>query len=362
MKGSTLDRSRSRDPPRETTPVVPIAQPQVVMNVPDYLLPIMASAGVGHLSLDRPSTPSVGVATPPRAASASEPSIRDFFESFNQAQDREEQVKAIQHFTVELLNAPPKSGSPASRETPDLSTPTGTTGGRKSSSHASPDVTQAASRESSVTQEESREDAQSSSADRGRQPSMRERLTSGSYWPSLKSIMGSNRRPKSPPLPPRPKPEPAPKRANSMPRLTDVRSTELTSDTTPSAPVNPITTVPAAQIPAPVAVETTIPAPAPEVVSDAETLALPGLPGTTGEENAPSPVEEEVERTTDDPYVSAVEGVTSGELALTEIAPKESPTEPARSASTSHLKDSVDWYRSFLYQPFPERQLLRPDQ
>ena len=42
-KGSTPDRSRSRDPPGEPTPVVPIAQPQVVMNVPDYLLPIMAT-------------------------------------------------------------------------------------------------------------------------------------------------------------------------------------------------------------------------------------------------------------------------------------------------------------------------------
>ena len=38
---------------REPTPVVPIPQPQVVMNVPDYLLPIMASAGAGHLSLDQ---------------------------------------------------------------------------------------------------------------------------------------------------------------------------------------------------------------------------------------------------------------------------------------------------------------------
>ena len=159
-KGYTPDRSRSRDPPREPTSVVPIPQPQVVMNVPDYLLPIMASAGVGHLSLDQDRTLSMGDIPPPKAAQPSNPSIRDFFESFTQAQDREEQVKAIQQFTAELLNAPPMSGSPASQEAPDpnVTTPTGVV----SSSHASPDAALAASRESSTPQEESREDAQSS--------------------------------------------------------------------------------------------------------------------------------------------------------------------------------------------------------
>ena len=102
-KGSTPDRSRSRDPPGDIAPVVPIAQPQVVMNVPNYLVPIMATAGVGHLTLDRSGIPSGGVTAPP-AAQASEPSIRDFFESFNQAQDREAKVKAIQQFTAELLS------------------------------------------------------------------------------------------------------------------------------------------------------------------------------------------------------------------------------------------------------------------
>ena len=137
MKRSTTDRSRSRDPPRESTPVVPTAQPQVVLNVPDYLLPIMASAGVGHLSLDQHRTPSTGGATPPKAAQASSPSIRDFFESLNQAQDPDEQVKAIQQFTAELLNAPQVLGSPASQETPDLNIPlsTGVRSGRMSSPH-----------------------------------------------------------------------------------------------------------------------------------------------------------------------------------------------------------------------------------
>ena len=113
-KGSTPDRSRSRDPPRETIPVVPIPQPQAVMNVPDYLLPIMATAGVGHLKLDRSGTPSVGVAVPPRVAQASAHNIAEFFESFSQAQDREAKVKAIQQFTAELLNDPQESASPAS--------------------------------------------------------------------------------------------------------------------------------------------------------------------------------------------------------------------------------------------------------
>ena len=62
------------------------------MNAPDYLLPIMATAGVGHLTLDRSGTPSVGVAVPPKAAQASAPNIADFFESFSQAQDREAKV------------------------------------------------------------------------------------------------------------------------------------------------------------------------------------------------------------------------------------------------------------------------------
>ena len=145
-------------------------------------------------------------------------------------------------------------------------------------------------------------------------------MRSALYWPSLRSITGSSRRPKSPPLPPRPKPEPAPKRANSMPRLPGSASAESASGTTPSAPVNPITIVPAVRIPAPVAVESTAAPPAPEVASDAETLALPGLPG--GDENVPSPVEEEVERTMDDPYVSAIEGVTLRESAPTETAPE----------------------------------------
>ena len=77
-----------------------------------------------------------------------------------------------------------------------------------------------------------------------------------------------------------------------MPRLPDAASAGSVSDTLPSAPVNPLTTVPAVQIPAPVAVESRAEPPAPEVASDAETLALPGLPGATGEENVPGITDE----------------------------------------------------------------------
>ena len=55
-------RSRSRDPPREVAAAaVPIAQPQATMNmtVPEYMLPIMAMAGIGHLSPNQPVIPSV---------------------------------------------------------------------------------------------------------------------------------------------------------------------------------------------------------------------------------------------------------------------------------------------------------------
>ena len=81
------------------------------------------------------------------------------------------------------------------------------------------------------------------------------------------------------------------------------------------------------QIPAPVAVEPRPEPPAPEVTSDAETLALPGLPGATGDENVPSPVEEEIERTMDDPYVRAGDGLASGESPPVETAQEAVPTQ-----------------------------------
>ena len=85
---------------------------------------------------------------PPKA---SEPSIHDFFESLSAAQDREAQVKAIQQFTVKLLSAPPKSGSPALQENPDTSQLSSevTTGGRTKSPQLPGPAVPAVSRESS---------------------------------------------------------------------------------------------------------------------------------------------------------------------------------------------------------------------
>ena len=224
MRESTPDRSRSRDPPRDNMPQVPVPG-QAVMNVPDYLLPIMALGGVGHLSLDQPRMRSTGGATPPRRteANANPQNIRDFFETFNQAEVQEEQVRAIQKFTAGLRDVPQMAGS--------------------------------------------------------------------------------------------------------MPRIPGPASAESADGTTSSAPANPITIVPPVLIPAPVAVEAATPPPAPEVTSDAETLPLPGLPGTAEEQNVPSRVEEEVERTMDDPYVTAFEGVTLRESAPTETTPVVTPTE-----------------------------------
>ena len=339
MKGSSDDRSRSTDPLGEGTPVhsvVPIPRPQAVMSVPEYLLPIMASAGVGHLSLDQPKAPSGSGVPPPKA---SEPSIHEFFESFTQAQDREEQVRAIQQFTAELLNAPPKSGSSTSPKKPDTSRPASEGGASERISSPPPPAHPAAAppRESSSPKEDvDKTTSEPASAERGRRPSMTERVRSSLYWPSLRSITGSSRRPRSPTMPPRPKPESVPKRSASMPRLPDPAAAESTIDTAPSATANPITVAPAVQIPAPV--ETRAEPPAPEVTSDAETLALPGLPGATGEENVPSPAEEVVERTMDDPYVGAGEGLASGETASVETALEVAPIEHSTDAESSTSK------------------------
>ena len=252
------------------------------------MLPIMATAGVGHLTLDRSGTPSVGVTQPPKATQANPTSIVEFFESFSQAHDREAQVKAIQQFTAELLNEPQESASCASQETANLNVPaaTGATGGRLMSSPAQSHDATAASRESSSPQAtEEQGIPKSSPEDRGR-PTMRHRVRS--YWPVLRSFSGSDRRLRSPQVPPRPKLQPAPKRASSMPTMPDSTSAQTDSGATPSTSINPITIVPAVQIPAPVAVESTTVQTAPEITSDAETLALPGLPGVTGDENNPS--------------------------------------------------------------------------
>ena len=335
MKGSSGDRSRSRDPPRETTAAVPIAQPQAVMTLPSHVLPIMVRTDVGPVSLDQPATPNVSGMSLPKAPPENEPSIREFFETFHQAQDHEAQMRAVREFKARLMGELPMSESPVSREGPDTSRPlsVGGSGERMPSPHPPKHAASAVSTETSpgrVDSTEAREDvaavaSESAPAERGRQTSVAEKLRS--YWPRLRSLTGSDRRPRSPTMPPRPKPEPTPKRSASMPKVSDSALTGSTSSTTPSATTNPITIVPAVQIPAPVAIEQRPEPPAPEVTSDAETLALPGLPGATGEENVPSPVEEEVVRTMDDPYVSAGDGLASEESPPVETAQEAVPTQ-----------------------------------
>ena len=106
-----------------------------------------------------------------------------------------------------------------------------------------------------------------------------------------------------------------------MPRISDPAPAESISDTAQGGTANPITVVPTVQIPAPVAVQSGTEPSAPEVTSDAETLPLPGIPGAKEDGTHPSPVEEEVEPATDDPYVSTVEGATTGETADPEPSP-----------------------------------------
>ena len=301
------------------------------MTVPEYMLPIMAMAEVGHLSPNQPVIPGVSGIPPPKASG---PSIHEFFESLTAAQDREAQVRAVQQFTAELLSAPPKSGSSVPRENPDLSRmPSEGTPEEQGKSpsqlvHAKPAV----SRESTPgRRDEERgdvvettstplatEDTTSvpSSTERGRPKSITQRLKA--YWPSLKSFSGSDRRPRSPTIPPRPEKEPAPKRAASMSRIPDPAPAESASNTAQAAMASPIVVVPAVQITAPPATQSHVEPTAPEVTSDAETLALPGIPGTKEDGAPPSPVEEEVQHATDDPYVSTAEGATTGETAAPE--------------------------------------------
>ena len=228
IRESSGHRSRSREQLRESAPVVPIPQPSATMTVPDYMLPIMAMAGVGHISNDQPVIPGVSGVPPPKASG---PSIHEFFESLTSAQDREAQVRAVQQFTAELLSAAPKSGSSVPRENPDLSQlpSEGTTEGPGKSPSQLVHATPAVSRESTPgKRNEEREEVVEatstplateetttapSSTERGRPTSISQRLKA--YWPSLKSFTGSDRRPRSPTVPPRPKSEPVPKRAAS---------------------------------------------------------------------------------------------------------------------------------------------------
>ena len=147
-----------------------------------------------------------------------------------------------------------------------------------------------------------------SSTERGRQPSITQRLKS--YWPTLKSFRGSDRRPASPTIPPRSKADPPPRRATSLPRIPGPEPVESPNDPATAGAVSPVVAVPSVQISAPTAAQSQDQSSAPEATSDAETLALPGIPGTEENGPPPSPIEEEPQSATVDPYVSAVEGIT----------------------------------------------------
>ena len=263
---------------------MPNPQPQATMTVPEYMLPIMAMAEVGHLSPNQPVIPGVSGIPPPKASG---PVFTNSLSlSLRLRIARITEVRAVQQFPAELLSTPEEQ--------------------RKSPSqlvHAKPAV----SRESTpVRRDEEMGDVVEAtstplategttpgpvSTERGRPTSITQRLKA--YWPSLKSFSGSDRRPRSPTIPPRPETEPAPKRAASMPRISDPAPAESTSDTAQPATASPSVAVPTVQIPAPPATQSQAEPSAPEVTSDAETLALPGIPGPKEDGAPPSPIEEE---------------------------------------------------------------------
>ena len=332
------DRSRSREPLRESAPVVPSIQPSATMIVPQYMLPIMAMQGIGHPSSDQPMISGVSGIPPPKAG---EPSTHDFFESFTLAQDREARLRAVQQFTAELLNTPPSSGPSASQENPDQSQmpSEGTTEEQGKSKSQPVQHSPAESREPTPVRGEKekdvveptpepsvREEMQQapSSTERGRQPSIVQRLKS--YWPPLKSLSGSHRRPVSPTIPPRSKADPPPRRAISLPRIPGPEPAESSSNPATPGAISPAVADPNVQITAPTAAQSQDQPSAPEVTSDAETLALPGVPGADENGPPPSPIEEEPPSATDDPYVSTVEATTEG-ITSTETPQAPSPTE-----------------------------------
>ena len=83
IRQTSGDRSRSREPARESGPAV---QSSITMAVPEYMLPIMAMHNIGHMSGNQPWIPGGSGHPPPKS---SEPSIHEFFESLNSAPDRE---------------------------------------------------------------------------------------------------------------------------------------------------------------------------------------------------------------------------------------------------------------------------------
>ena len=142
----------------------------------------------------------------------------------------------------------------------------------------------------------------------------------------MRSFSGSHRRPISPTIPPRSKADPPPRRAISLPRIPGPEPAESSDNPATPGAVNPVADVPTAQASESAAAQSQDQPSAPEVTSDAETLALPGVPGTDENGPPPSPVEEEPPSATVDPYVSTVEAATEGTTS-TETPSVPAPTE-----------------------------------
>ena len=81
--------------------------------------------------------------------------------------------------------------------------------------------------------------------------------------------------------------------AISLPRIPGPEPEESSNKPATPGAVNPVADVPTAQTSESAAAQSQAQPSAPEVPSDAETLALPGVPGADENRPPPSPVEEE---------------------------------------------------------------------
>ena len=125
-----------------------------------------------------------------------------------------------------------------------------------------------------------------------------------------------------------------PRRASSLPRLSGLSSETPISTSSLSAltpqPHEVIVTAQASQAAALSIPQPTVPADEP---SDAETLALPGMPGTSVREGVPNPIAEDGrERKITDPYEAAPEDPPVEESASAENI----PTSDGASSAQSH--------------------------
>ena len=117
LRQSTPDRSRSREPLRETADVEPRVPQQSEMNFPTSMLPQLASMGLGNVSSDHPLMQNLSrQASSSPTGTSDQVNIRDFFESFMQARVSEERASDVQQFAQGLKDVPPLAGSSMSSE------------------------------------------------------------------------------------------------------------------------------------------------------------------------------------------------------------------------------------------------------